>query len=64
MKGGKIKEEPDIRTLKLKAKEKRLKEQRAEKNSLYGRRFPEDNVLNNFESGQMKGWEIIGLKVI
>lgn len=35
----------------------------AEKASLYRKRFPEDDYQDNFESGQMAAWSILGLNV-
>ena len=35
----------------------------AEKASMYRKRFPEDDFQDNFESGQMAAWSILGLNV-
>lgn len=34
-----------------------------ERASLYRKRFPEDKVVDNFESGQLSAWKIVGLDI-
>ena len=51
---------PEEAKAKAKAEAKALAKEKA---SLYRKRFPEDDYQDNFESGQMASWGIIGLSV-
>ena len=61
--GGTIKEDDSDSVVARRAHKKKQQDIQSEKNSLFSKRFPEDERMENYEFGQLAAWNVISIEV-